>query len=202
MERVVNVDKFQGIGITQMFEALGKERMLDLYAENTQQIYLTMVTEGLASLNFENQSSHPSTWKLTCETSYGSMVMNMLQAYSENFLSLTLPFHDRGVCEQKHLSLEGKILQNISLENMLIRLGDRGKVRTWDCRVIHSLLYGVPKLLWRHIMMMNIWDTRESYFRKMIPYVQLINTMIVLQNRLPGESLWVKKPLEDFELVK
>ena len=61
------------------------------------------------------------------------------------------------------MSLEGKILQNISLENVMVRLGDRGKRRAWDCRVLHALLTGSPKLSFMHICMMNKWDSRETY---------------------------------------
>ena len=53
------------------------------------------------------------------------------------------------------LSLEGKILQGISLENFMVRFGDRGKVKAPDCRVLHSLLYGTPKLSWRQIVMIT-----------------------------------------------
>ncbi|MFS7975995.1 hypothetical protein Hanom_Chr10g00887301 [Helianthus anomalus] len=48
--------------------------------------------------------------------------------------------------------------------------------------------------------MMNTWFTRESFHKRMIPYVHLISTMILQQNCLPPESLWVSKPLEEFSL--
>ncbi|MFS7943699.1 hypothetical protein Hanom_Chr06g00503291 [Helianthus anomalus] len=84
----------------------------------------------------------------------------------------------------------------------MVRFGDRGRVQTWDLRVIYSLLYGEPKLSWRHRVMMNIWDTRESFSRKMILYVRLISEMIVQQNHLPEKSLWVNKPVDDFDFAQ
>ncbi|KAJ0501004.1 hypothetical protein HanRHA438_Chr11g0495891 [Helianthus annuus] len=45
--------------------------------------------------------------------------------------------------------------------------------------------------------MMNTWDTWEVCNRKMIPYVRLISAMILQQNSLPPESLWVSKPVEE-----
>ncbi|KAJ0514133.1 hypothetical protein HanHA300_Chr10g0365921 [Helianthus annuus] len=112
-----------------------------------------------------------------------------------------LPYNEGGVAARSHLTVEGKILQGISLENAMVRFGDMGKVRACDCRVIHALLYGTPMLSWRHIIMMNTWITRESFHRRMIPYVCLISAMIRQQNFLPPESLWVSKPMEEFNLA-
>ncbi|KAJ0504823.1 hypothetical protein HanHA89_Chr12g0463571 [Helianthus annuus] len=86
------------------------------------------------------------------------------------------------------MSLEGKILLNIPLDNAMQWSGSEN-VRTWDLRVLHSLLYGEPKLSWRKIGVINIWETSESFNRKMIPYVRLICAMIIKQNHLPEESL-------------
>ncbi|KAM0002117.1 hypothetical protein Hdeb2414_s0341g00872131 [Helianthus debilis subsp. tardiflorus] len=62
-------------------------------------------------------------------------------------------------------------------------------------------MYGIPTLTWRHIIMMNTWITRDSFHRRMIPYVRCISAMILQQNCLPPESLWVSKPLEEFSLA-
>ncbi|MFS7986732.1 hypothetical protein Hanom_Chr11g01013741 [Helianthus anomalus] len=67
------------------------------------------------------------------------------------------------------LSLEGIILQGKSLENVMVRFRDRGKVKAPDCRVLHAFLYGTPRLSWWQIVMKNTWDMRESCTRKMIP---------------------------------
>ncbi|MFS7917194.1 hypothetical protein Hanom_Chr03g00186221 [Helianthus anomalus] len=66
---------------------------------------------------------------------------NTIEVGPQNLISSTLPHYLGGVYDRRHLSLEGKILQNISLENMMVRYGDQGRVRTWDLWVIHSLLY-------------------------------------------------------------
>ncbi|MFS8008540.1 hypothetical protein Hanom_Chr14g01274001 [Helianthus anomalus] len=84
-----------------------------------------------------------------------------------------LPYNDGGVVARSHLTIEGKILQGISLENVMVR----------------------------HIIMMNTWFTRESFHRRMIPYVRLISAMILQHKCLPPESLWVTKPLEEFSLA-
>ncbi|KAF5811845.1 hypothetical protein HanXRQr2_Chr04g0186121 [Helianthus annuus] len=127
---------------------------------------------------------------------------NLVQVDPANLLEPTLQNYMSGQYDRNHLSVEGKILQNISLENVMVRLGDRGKVRVWDLRVLHALPFGEPKLSWRHITRMNIWDMRNQYNRKMILYVRLISAMIVQQNRLPENSLWVVKPIDDFDFTK
>ncbi|MFS7913391.1 hypothetical protein Hanom_Chr02g00141281 [Helianthus anomalus] len=60
----------------------------------------------------------------------------------------------------------------------MVRFGDRGSMKAPDCRVLHALLYGTPRLSGRQIVMINTWDRRESFKRKMIPYVLLISAMI------------------------
>ncbi|KAF5762332.1 hypothetical protein HanXRQr2_Chr16g0775501 [Helianthus annuus] len=115
----------------------------------------------------------------------------------DQMIAVVLPYNDRGEAKRIQMTIEGKILQGISIENVLVRFGDRGGVRASDCRLVHSLLYGTPTLSWRHIVMMNTWATRESSQRRFIPYARLISAMIVQQNCLPPESLWVTKPLEE-----
>ncbi|MFS7948285.1 hypothetical protein Hanom_Chr06g00558151 [Helianthus anomalus] len=50
--------------------------------------------------------------------------------------------------------------------------------------------------------MKNIWDTRNQLKRKMILYARLISAMIVQQNRLPDNSLWVVKIIDDIDFSK
>ncbi|KAM0026569.1 hypothetical protein Hdeb2414_s0020g00559631 [Helianthus debilis subsp. tardiflorus] len=230
-ERVVNVEEFRKIGIVQMFESQGWERVLDWCKDNTSRVYLAGVCEWLASLRFRNKDGPLDQWRLVGNTSQGEMKLSFetinciarfdslgMQVYDypavEHFLDnhanshdpngmteAVLLYNDGGVAARSHLMVEGKILQRISLENVMVRFGDPGGVRASDCRVLHSLLYGTPTLSWRHITMMNTWFTWESFHRRMIPYVHLISAMILQHNCLPPESLWVSKPLEEFSLA-
>ncbi|KAJ0761300.1 hypothetical protein HanOQP8_Chr04g0148241 [Helianthus annuus] len=97
----------------------------------------------------------------------------------DKMIEAILPYNDGGAAARNQITVEGRILQGISLENVLVRFDDRGGVRASDYRVVHSLLYGTPTLSWRHIIMMNTWFTRESFQRRMIPYVCLISAMIL-----------------------
>ncbi|MFS7953726.1 hypothetical protein Hanom_Chr07g00621991 [Helianthus anomalus] len=74
-DRQVNVEELRAIGITQMFEHLGWERVLDWCEDNTSRIYLSKVCEWLASLRFQNKDGPPEQWKLVGTTSRGEMIM-------------------------------------------------------------------------------------------------------------------------------
>ncbi|KAJ0700349.1 hypothetical protein HanOQP8_Chr10g0366791 [Helianthus annuus] len=75
-ERLVNAEEFKQIGITQKFERLGWERVLDWVEDATPKVYLKEVTEWLATLRLEHADEEPSRWKLKGETSKGVMVMS------------------------------------------------------------------------------------------------------------------------------
>ncbi|KAM0036752.1 hypothetical protein Hdeb2414_s0014g00430111 [Helianthus debilis subsp. tardiflorus] len=122
-------------------------------------------------------------------------------AYPDQMLASIFPGSGGAGKSRNDLSLEGRILQGISIENIMVWFRDRRTVKAPDCRVLHALLYGTPRLSWRQIVMINTWDTRESFKQKMIPYVRLISTMILQQNVLPQESLWVSKPVDQFNLA-
>ncbi|KAJ0715184.1 hypothetical protein HanPI659440_Chr13g0498171 [Helianthus annuus] len=177
-ERAVNVEEFTMIGIVQMFERLGWERVLDWCEDNAPRRYLTTVCEWLSSLWFLNKDGPANTWQLVGDMGRGQMVMSFetmnciarfdslgIDAYDypsinrffdnkmntddpEGMTRSVLPFSDGGVPLKSHLSVEGKILQGISLENIMVRFGDRGRVKGPNCRVLHALMFGSPMLLW------------------------------------------------------
>ncbi|KAJ0680936.1 hypothetical protein HanPI659440_Chr16g0630081 [Helianthus annuus] len=128
---------------------------------------------------------------------------HVIQTDSIDLVNATLPNYKEGEQYNRvHLSVEAKILQNISLENIMVRLGDRGKLRVWDLRVLHALMYSEPTLSWRHLVMMNIWDTQNQYKRKIIPHVRLISAMIAQQKQLPENSFWVVKAIDGIDFAK
>ncbi|KAF5778222.1 hypothetical protein HanXRQr2_Chr12g0545021 [Helianthus annuus] len=59
-ERVVNVEEFRKIGIVQMFERQGWERVLDWCEDNTSRVYSAEVCVWLASLRFMNKDCPPA----------------------------------------------------------------------------------------------------------------------------------------------
>ncbi|KAJ0860985.1 hypothetical protein HanRHA438_Chr13g0629521 [Helianthus annuus] len=223
--------EFRTIGITQRFEKLRWERVLDWGDDITTRVYLAAVCEWLSTLRFENSDGLAPTWQLIGNIGKNQMIMSFeymnaiarfdslgVEAYDyyhydhfldnktntadpDQMLASVLPGSGGAGESRNNLSLEGKILQGISLENVMVRFGDRGTVKAPGCQVLHALLYGTPRLSWRQIVMINTWDTRESFKRKMIPCVRLIRAMILQQNALPRESLWVSKPIDQFNLA-
>ncbi|KAM0006105.1 hypothetical protein Hdeb2414_s0184g00826451 [Helianthus debilis subsp. tardiflorus] len=220
-KRAANVEEFCTIGITQWFEELGWERVLDWCEDITSRVYPAAVCEWLSTLRFENSDRPAPTWQLIGNIGKNQMIISFehmnaiarfdslgVEAYDyydydhfldnktnsvdpDQILASVLPGSGGAGESRNDLSLEGRNLQGISLENVMVRFGDRGKMKAADCRVIHALLYGTSSLSWRQIVMINTWDMRESCTRKMIPYVRLISAMILQQNALPQESLWV-----------
>ncbi|MFS7918547.1 hypothetical protein Hanom_Chr03g00202451 [Helianthus anomalus] len=149
-ERTVNVEEFPMIGIVLMFERPGLERVLDWGENITPRVYLASVYEWLESLRFDNKDGPPHTWKLVGDTCRVQMVMsfgtmnnfarfdslrddeysyytidqfldNKVNAVNSNGIGqATLPHNDGGAALQSHLSVQGKILQNISLEDIMV----------------------------------------------------------------------------------
>ncbi|MFS7977635.1 hypothetical protein Hanom_Chr10g00906311 [Helianthus anomalus] len=59
---------------------------------------------------------------------------------------------------------------------------------------------GSPKLSFMQIVMM--WDSRESYTRKMLLNVRLINELIINQGCLSPGALWINEQMEGFDFKK
>ncbi|MFS8003012.1 hypothetical protein Hanom_Chr13g01208871 [Helianthus anomalus] len=178
-ERAVNVEEFHTIGITQRFEELGWERVLDWCEDITSRVYLAAICEWLSTLRFENSDGPAPTWQLIGNIDKNQMIMSFehmnaiarfdslgVEAYDyydyDRFLDNTTNTVDPdqmlayvllgsgGAGESRNdFSLEGRILQGISLEKVMVRFGDREIVNAPDCRVLHTLLYGTPRLSWR-----------------------------------------------------
>ncbi|MFS8002806.1 hypothetical protein Hanom_Chr13g01206441 [Helianthus anomalus] len=178
-ECVVNVDEFRTIGSTQRFEDLGWERVLDWCKDITSWVYLAAVCEWLSTLRFVNADGPTPTWQLIGNIGKNRMIMSFqhmnaidrfdslgVEAYDyyeldqlldkktnaadpDQMLAAVLPGSGDMGESRNDLSLEGRILQGISLENVMVRFEDHRKVKAPDCRVLHSLLYGTPRLSWR-----------------------------------------------------
>ncbi|MFS7986733.1 hypothetical protein Hanom_Chr11g01013751 [Helianthus anomalus] len=61
-ERAVNVEEYHTIGITQRFEELGWERVLDRCEDITSWVYLAVVCEWLSTLRFVNDDEPAPMW--------------------------------------------------------------------------------------------------------------------------------------------
>ncbi|KAJ0724684.1 hypothetical protein HanPI659440_Chr12g0450311 [Helianthus annuus] len=75
-ECAVNVEGFHTIGITQQFEELGWERVLDWCEDITSRVYLAAVCEWLSTLRFENSDGPTPTWKLIANIGKNQMIMS------------------------------------------------------------------------------------------------------------------------------
>ncbi|KAM0064235.1 hypothetical protein Hdeb2414_s0003g00100491 [Helianthus debilis subsp. tardiflorus] len=72
----MNVEEFRTIGITQRFEELGWEQVLDWCEDITSRVYLAVVCEWLSTLRFENSDGPAPTWQLIGNIGKNQMLMS------------------------------------------------------------------------------------------------------------------------------
>ncbi|KAI3816175.1 hypothetical protein L1987_15866 [Smallanthus sonchifolius] len=86
-----------------------------------------------------------------------------------------------------------KLLSLIAQFNVNPRLGDKVKVRHDEIRVLHALLTRGLKFSFRHMVMMNVCESRESLDRKMIPHYRLITALMRMQGALHQNIFYMVK---------
>ncbi|KAJ0727215.1 hypothetical protein HanPI659440_Chr12g0479241 [Helianthus annuus] len=131
-------------------EKLGWERILDWCEDITPQVYLAAVCEWPASLRFVNRDGTVNTWQLVNDVGRNQMIMsfetmnciarfdslgadeysyyNMDQFFDnkmhtadpEGMVGSVIPYSSGEAALRSDLSVEGKIHQPISLENIMI----------------------------------------------------------------------------------
>jgi hypothetical protein len=86
------------------------------------------------------------------------------------------------------------LLTQIMGKNVIPRLSDMSVVRHYDIRVLYALVTGQQVLSFRHLVMLNVWESRESYTRKAIPHCRLLSTLLRMNGAVePGELGVIKK---------
>ncbi|MFS7963279.1 hypothetical protein Hanom_Chr08g00736251 [Helianthus anomalus] len=75
-ECALNVEQFRTIGITQRFEELEWERVLDWCEDITSRVYLAAVCEWLSTLRFVNEDGPASTWQFISNIGNNQMTMS------------------------------------------------------------------------------------------------------------------------------
>ncbi|KAM0043379.1 hypothetical protein Hdeb2414_s0010g00340591 [Helianthus debilis subsp. tardiflorus] len=137
-ERAVNVEEFHTIGITQRFEELGWERVLD-WSPTWKLIGNIGKNQMIMSFEHMNAIARFDSFGVGAYDYYELdhfLDNKTITADLNPMLEAVLP-GSGGLGESRNdLSLEGRILQGISLENVMVRFGDRGKVKALNCRVV------------------------------------------------------------------
>ncbi|KAL8225445.1 hypothetical protein R6Q57_018002 [Mikania cordata] len=79
------------------------------------------------------------------------------------------------------LNVLPKLLSLISGFNVIPRLGDKLFIRNFEVRVLHALMIGHPKLSFRQLVLLNVWESRVSRARCLLPHCRLLSSLMVKQ---------------------
>ncbi|KAL8229949.1 hypothetical protein R6Q57_014849 [Mikania cordata] len=148
-ERAVQIEEFRIFGVVQCFENLGWEASLKFNNNNLVNVYMKEIMEWMATLRQEEGNNPPRTTRLI-GTSNGK------EKPSEAMGTKLL---------KSNLKVLPKLLSLILGFNVIPRLGDKFFVRNFEIRVLHALMTGQPKLSFRHLVLLNVWESRVSRMR-------------------------------------
>jgi hypothetical protein len=103
---------------------------------------------------------------------------------------------------KKDLKIEAKIFFHISLNNIMPRRGDRNVVRNQDVPVLYALMTGTQKFPYRWLVMQNIWISRNSYERAIVPHCRLITALFRIAKVLEFGDKGNYKKFEKFDSIR
>ncbi|KAK1437352.1 hypothetical protein QVD17_03143 [Tagetes erecta] len=91
--------------------------------------------------------------------------------------------------ERKHLKPLPHLISKIMMYNIIPRRGDYVKIRNYEVKVLYALTTGRINLSLKQLIMLNIWETRESYARRFVPHCRLIVHLLELKKVIPRSAL-------------
>ncbi|XP_076893306.1 uncharacterized protein LOC143545273 [Bidens hawaiensis] len=94
---------------------------------------------------------------------------------------------------KKNLKPLPKLISTILANNIIPRLGDRVSMRHYDVKTLHALTTGRPALSLKQLILYNIWESRESNDKKMIPHIRLINKLLINAKVLSEDARCIKR---------
>ncbi|MFS7951018.1 hypothetical protein Hanom_Chr07g00590071 [Helianthus anomalus] len=86
-----------------------------------------------------------------------------------------------------------KLCAVIAGHNVIPLLGDKGKGRLYELRVLCALVAGTERLSLRHLIISNVWESRNSYDRCFIPHCRLITHLMRVQGCVGNNIYHVHK---------
>ncbi|KAJ0524648.1 hypothetical protein HanRHA438_Chr09g0379561 [Helianthus annuus] len=76
------------------------------------------------------------------------------------------------------LKLPVRLMLLFVVQNVMPRRGDKKGIRKWEIPILYSLMTGRLKVSFTHLVMMNIWEARNSKGKKIIPHCWLITALL------------------------
>ncbi|KAD3067142.1 hypothetical protein E3N88_35022 [Mikania micrantha] len=117
-----------------------------------------------------NQYVYPSMEDLQSKPALYPTWSTMLQTFFEPGKWTTM--------RRNNLRIEAKLLLAIIHMKVVPRRGDKTMVRHPEVPVLYALMIGGPKISFRYLAMLNIWEAHNNKEKNMIPHCKLIQALI------------------------
>ncbi|KAJ0779147.1 hypothetical protein HanPI659440_Chr06g0223371 [Helianthus annuus] len=85
---------------------------------------------------------------------------------------------------KENLHVFPRLLHSFVIANVMPRTSDTDRVRLYEVMILYALITGSPKLSARHLIMYNIWESRERQAKKTIPHCRLLSKMLLKQGAI------------------
>ncbi|MFS7987467.1 hypothetical protein Hanom_Chr11g01023021 [Helianthus anomalus] len=112
-----------------------------------------------------------------------------------------LPGTTHGKLYRRNLQIEAKLILVICTQNVIPRQGDKVKVRYPEVPVLYMLLNGSPFVPFHFLVLNNIWISRNSSERKIIPHCSLITDLLKMYGAVGAEDMGSYKKFKPFDLA-
>ncbi|MFS7949545.1 hypothetical protein Hanom_Chr06g00572851 [Helianthus anomalus] len=107
-----------------------------------------------------------------------------------------------GTLYWSYLKIKAKLLLVICVCNVIPRRGDKMEVRYLEVPILYTLLHGAPLFQFCFLVLNNIWISRNSVGRRIIPHCRLIMELLKMYGAIGSEDMGVLKRHKPFDLKK
>ncbi|KAJ0585614.1 hypothetical protein HanHA89_Chr05g0202771 [Helianthus annuus] len=140
-----------------------------------------------------NQYIYPSLKDLYHEPDKHPQWQNMLDY-------LFLPGTTHGKLFRRNLRMEAKLLLVLCTYNVIPWRGDKMEVRFQEVPILYMMMHGSPKVPFRFLVLNNIWLSRNSGERKIVPHCRLITSLLKKYGAIKGDEKGSYKRFKPFNL--
>ncbi|MFS7934446.1 hypothetical protein Hanom_Chr05g00391661 [Helianthus anomalus] len=114
---------------------------------------------------------------------------------------LFLPGTTHGKLHRRNLRIEAKLMLVICTQNVIPRRGDKVEVRYPEVTVLYMLLNSSPLVPFHFLVLNNIWISRNSGERKIIPNCRLIVALLKMYGAIGAKDKGSNKKFKPFNLA-
>ncbi|KAJ0456097.1 hypothetical protein HanIR_Chr15g0758511 [Helianthus annuus] len=101
---------------------------------------------------------------------------------------LFLPGRTHGKLYRRNLRMEVKLLLTLCMYNVIPRRGDKMEVRFQEVSILYMMMHGSPKVPFQFLVLNNIWLSRNSGERKIVPHCRLITALLKKYGAIKGDE--------------